>query len=253
MAKALVTAQIQSVREIKKKATIKKTNKKITVFVLALLISLILLYVAYLSYTYYVANKYEYKESELGISFYSKEYGVRNAIHKILDTPTILVSYNVPEINASNTESITDSIVLFNYIFPANNIKIITLINNIDNKGRIINCSTNEGDIYTHKVLLSIECNELIKSSHSVISIDFPNPNLKETTVFVNPKENTILFKPKTKNDLVVSTYLLLKSKYPNLEEILLKVEEIKKTLGDTILADLNKSQDSNDFFDSNN
>ncbi|HOW29583.1 MAG TPA: hypothetical protein PK685_02830 [archaeon] len=246
MVRALATAQVQSVREITKKADIKKTNKKLTVFVLAFFISLIVIYLTYLSYNYYVTSRFEYKESELGINFYSKEFGVRNSLNLVLNDSNVLVFANLKQEDTNNTEVITDTIVLLNTVYPAKNIPIITTINYLDNRGNLINCSTNKGDVYTNEILSKEDCLNYQKSENTKIFIEYPNSNLKESAVFVYPKEHKIVIKAKNSEKLITATYLILKSKYSDLEKILSKVEEIKKKLGETVLSDLNKTVDQN-------
>lgn len=233
MAKALATAQVQSVREITKKADIKKTNKKVTVFVLTLLISIMVIYISYLGYNYYVNSRFEYKESELGVNFYAKDFGVNDSLNKILMDSNILISVNINEKDLNQTDQITESVVLFNTILSSKNKFTITIINVLDNTGNLINCTTNKGDVYTNEQLDAVSCKDILNSSNSTIIIYFPNANLKESAVYLSPTDKKLEIKPKTERDLMVSTYLVLKSEYPDLEETLSQVEAIKNKLGD--------------------
>lgn len=233
MVRALATAQVQSVREISKKADIKKTNKKMTIFVLAFFISLMVLYVGYMSYTYYVNSRFEFKESERGINFYSKEYGVKDALNTILGDSNILILANIKEKDSNNTEPVTESIVLFNTMLFSKQKNATTIINILDNSNNIVSCTTNKGDFYTNEELLGSDCYDIINSATSIISFDYPDENLKESAVYLNSAKKKLEIKSRTKNDLIISTYLILKSNYPDLEKTLSQVEAIKEKLGD--------------------
>ena len=251
MVRALATAQVQSVREITKKADIKKTNKKLTIFVLAFFISLIVLYICFLGYTYFVSSRYEYKESEAGINFYSKEFGVRNAITKTIDSSEILIVVNINQEDLNYTEYITEPVVLLNTIFVYKNQKTVTLINTTDSRNNIINCVTNKGDIYTNDLLEKKDCEVLLNSESSKIIIDFPSSTLKESAVYVDPEKKTISIKTKNVNDTLKGVYLILKSRYSDLEDVLSKVEEVKKKIGEETLSNLDQVS-SNDLLEDN-
>ncbi len=248
MAKALATAQLQTVREIKKKANIKKANRKATVFVLALFISLIVVYISYLGYSYYQSSRFEYREYESGITFYSREFAVRDAIGKCLEPESILVVINIADGDTNYTSYITDMIVLYNTILVYKGKATTTQINTVDSRGNIINCVTNRGDVYTNDLLARDECIALQESESSKIVIAYPSNNLKEPAVYCDPIKNIIDIKPRTAKDSMISTYIVLKSKYPDLEEVIQTVEKVKKELGDSILSDINNlsAHDSN-------
>ena len=255
MAKALATAQVQSVREITKKADIKKTNKKATIFVLALLISLMVLYISYLGYNYYINSRFEYSESEAGITFYSKDFVVKDSLNKILDTSEILIVFNIKEKDLNYTENITESIVLFNSIFASKNVSTVTVIGVLNNRGNLLSCTTNRGDYYTNEAIDDVNCNALMDSYNSKIVVDFPNPSLKSSSVYLYPEESYLNIKSRNIEDLMISNYLILKFRYPDLEKTLQDIEEIKNNLeGVNLINDVNQALiDTNTEIDTNN
>jgi len=246
MVRALATAQVQSVREITKKADIKKANKKITIFVLAFFISLIVLFISYNIYTYYLENKYEFKENESGIDFYSKELPIKEGLGQILDKQNILMSVNIYEKDINKTLEITEVVILLNSILVSKNKNVITQINIVDSKENILNCTTNKGDIYTNETISKEECTEIINNSEATIFFDLPDETRETSIVYLYPFSNRIEIRSKNRDQLFISVYLILKSKYSDLEKTLLEIEEIKKIIGEKISSDINSSNPSN-------
>lgn len=231
MIKPLAPAQIQSVREIKKKANIKKSNKKATIFVLALLVSLILIYICYLGYTYYIDNKYEYKETESGISFFSKDYGVKSAISKILDSDEIYLFVNIYDDNSTNIDLLTETVVFYNSILTYKQKNLTTTINTVDYKNNIVTCVSNKGDVLTGEKLETEECVSIFEGNKNKIVISTINPKQKTTEVYALVDKDAIEIKLKSFNDLRLVSYIILKSKYQDIEEILLKIEKETENL----------------------
>lgn len=245
MARALVTAQVQSVKEINKKAEIKKWNKKITTIVL---IVLILSICAIFVYNFFQGKnfqriKYDFSESELGVTFYSNEFSIADSLNIIKQDKNITLVFTIDEKDINNLSDFSESISLFMYLFSAND-KKITQIVNVSNKNSILYCSTNYGDIYSNEDISAQECLSLINSADTLIVLKYPQSTLNESAIYLNASEKNVLITPKSLEDLSISTYLLLKSMYPNMEKTLENIYKIKESLTDE--TSLIKSIDQN-------
>lgn len=256
MVRALQTAQTQSVREIKKNADIKKTNKKISTFVVVFLVVLIIGFIAYKAYAYYQSTKFDFKETEKGINFYSKDLAVKDAISVILDSNDILLSTNTV-VTSENTENpIVEPMVLATTVLVFKDKNVVNVDNIVDSNYTIINCATDQGPENKVIDLNGPDCQNIIDSITPKIIINTPNPNLKESRVEIYPIEKTIIFYSKSSNDLLISTYLLLKSNYSDIDEILQRVEFIKKKISTIIpkenTIDTNATQSDTNQIDPN-
>lgn len=245
MARALVTAQVQSVKEINKKAEIKKWNKKITTIVL---IVLILSICAIFVYNFFQGKnfqriKYDFSESELGVTFYSNEFSIADSLNIIKQDKNITLVFTIDEKDINNLSDFSESISLFMYLFSAND-KKITQIVNVSNKNSILYCSTNYGDIYSNEDISAQECLSLINSADTLIVLKYPQSTLNESAIYLNASEKNVLITPKSLEDLSISTYLLLKSMYPNMEKTLESIYKIRESLTDE--TSLIKSIDQN-------
>ena len=244
MVRALSTAQTQSVREIKKNADIKKANKKLSVFVVTFFVLLIVGFIAYKAYVYYQSTRFDFKETEKGINFYSKDMAIKDALQVALDSNEIAISTNLINNYQGTTNPVLEPSILATTIFVFKDKNTININNRIDENNSIIKCSTNYGDNLTSVDLNSAECLALFSQIESKLVINTPNPSLKESRVDIYPAEKTIIINSKSENDLLVSTYLLLKANYTDIEEILFKVENIKKKLANYL--DSNSIKDTN-------
>lgn len=244
MVRALSTAQTQSVREITKKADIKKANKKLSVFVVTFFIVLIVGFIAFKAYTYYQSTKFDFKETEKGINFYSKDMPIKDALKVALDSNKIAISTNLINTYSGTTNPVLEPSILATTIFVFKDKNTININNRLDENLSIIKCSTNYGDNLTSVDLNSTECLVLFSGIESKLVINTPNPSLKESRVDIYPMQKTIIINSKSENDLLVSTYLLLKANYSDIENILFKVENIKKKLANYL--DSNSIKDTN-------
>ena len=254
MVRALSEARTQSVREIQKKANIKKANKKLSVFVVAFFIALIVGFIAFKAYAYYQNTKFDFKETENGINFYSKDMPIKEALQVILDSNQVAISTNLIDTYQGETNPVLESSILATTVFVFKDKNTININNRIDNDSSIIKCSTNYGDNLTSVDLNASECEALFSQIESKLVINTPNSNLKESRVDIYPLEKKVIINSKSENDLLVSTYLLLSANYPDLENVLSKVENLKSKLADFLISNSEKDPNSPDsnYSDSN-
>ncbi len=252
MVKALQAAQVQSVREITKKADLKKANKKISNIVVVFLLLLIFAFIAYKSHSYYQNTRFDFSETESGIVFNSKDMPIRDAIKIVIDNNSVSIIANTSTTDSNSAEAVTDSVVLLTTILATENKTVTIFINVLNEKGQLIYCSSNLGDVYTNKDLNAEDCISKIKDLETTIQIDYPNNKLKEPTVNIYPLDKKIIIKPKTKDNMLTSSYLLLKSRFLDIEKRLSKVEAFKKKIGD-IQANQPQEPKENNVSDTNN
>ncbi|MFA5745229.1 MAG: hypothetical protein WCX82_01730 [archaeon] len=252
MVRALSTAQVQSVREINKNAGVKKANKTLSVIVVLVLVLAMLGFIGYKAYNYYIDSRFDFKDSEMGINFYSQDMQLRDALTTVMDNNNITISANTIVDDFNSIEAATEPMILLTTILSSKNKTTTIVVNGLNEKRELVYCSTNLGDLYTNTDLNKEECMVLIDGAESLISIDLPNDKLTESRVNVYPLEKRIQVKPRTKDDMMISTYLILKSNYPDLENTLSAVEAIKKKLSQQTNADANAVQDQNVLVDAN-
>lgn len=251
MVRALSEAKTQSVREIKKKAEIKKANKRLSVFVVSFFVALIIGFIAFKAFSYYQNTKFDFKETEKGINFYSKDIPVKEAIQVVFDSNDVAVSTNLINNYQGTVNPILEPSIMATTVFVFNDKNTININNRIDENFSVIRCSTNYGDMRTSVELNGTECLDLFSQIESKLVINAPNPSLKESRVDIYPLEKKIIINSKSENDLLVSTYLLLFAKYSDIDEILSRVENLKSEIANVLIED--SENDTSTILDSNN
>lgn len=244
MVRALATAQVQSVKEINKKAKIKRFNKKITTVILVILILAIC---AIFVYNFFDKNRFDFSETELGVVFYSNDFSIADSLNIVKQDQNITLVYNIENKDINKLSDFSESLSLFTYLFSANNKNTTHVFNIIENKN-ILYCSTNYGDLYSNEDLSSEECLSLINSASTLFVLNYPNPNLKEPAIYLNAIEKNVLVTPKSLEDLSISTYLILKSMFPSMENTLKEIYKIKESLGDenSLIKPIESNRDVN-------
>lgn len=241
MVRALSEAKTQSVREIKKKAEIKKANKRLSVFVVSFFVALIIGFIAFKAYSYYQNTKFDFKETEKGIIFYSKDIPVKEAIQVVFDSNDVAISTYLFKNYQGETNPILESSILATTVFVFKDKNTININNRIDENFSVIRCTTNYGDNLTSVDLNSDDCLDLFSQIGSKLVINTPNPSLKESRVDIYPLEKKIIINSKSENDLLVSTYLLLSANYSDIDDVLSRVENLKSQLADVLVKDSEK------------
>ncbi len=235
MIKPLSTAKLVSVREIKKKAKAKKTNKVITTVVIVVLLLLVLL----VSLDRFVltddtnllnifSSKNKYTETELGVTFISYDFSVIDAIKALENDQNITILFEVPAADDQYLLTISDLFYIYPSVFSAKQKKITLVIGLTDSEGNLISCHTNLGDVYVNEELSFDECQSLIQKDNTLIHIRYPTENIKESTVLLNVEEKMIAIFGKNTEDQHVATFLLLRAMYEEFDEIMEKVNEFK-------------------------
>ncbi len=231
MIKPLSTAKLQSVREIKKKAKIKKMHRQITtiVFIVLLLlvvfISLKTFVIDDFSFSNIFSPKQEYKETELGVSFLSNDFPVMDAISILEQDKNITLLYNVPYDNQDYLLTIPDLFYIYPSVFSAKGKHITIVIGLLDENNKIVSCVSNLGDIYKNEEISLEECVEIITKKNTLINIYYPREDIKETNVHLMVDKKIIMIVPKDTEDLHVATYLLLKGMYEEFDDIMRKID----------------------------
>ncbi len=231
MMKPLSTAKLQSVREIKKKAKIKKINKTATTIIFILLLLVVIFFSAKiffidnLDFSNIFSNNQEYKVTELGITFLSNDFPVMDAINILEQDKNVTLLYNVPYDNQDYLLTIPDLFYIYPSAFSAKGKHITIVIGLLDENNKIVSCVSNIGDIYKNEEISLEECQEIITKKNTLINIYYPREDIKETKVHLMVEEKIIMIVPKDTEDLHAATYLLLKGMYEEFDDIMREID----------------------------
>lgn len=230
MMKPLSTAKLQSVREIKKKAKLKKINKTITtiVFILLLLIvvffSIKFFFIDSLSISSIFSSTQKHSVTELGITFTSYDFGVSDAITILEQDKNITLLYNIPYYDQNYLLTIPDLFYIYPSVFSAKRKNLTMVIGLVDEDNKIVSCFSNLGDIYKNEEISYEECQKVITKENTLINIQYPKENIKETNVYLMVDKKMITIVPKDTEELHIATFLLLKGMYEEFDDIMEKV-----------------------------
>ncbi len=231
MMKPLSTAKVRSVREIKKKAKMKKINKLITTIVVVVLLLLIVFFstktffLEDFSFSELFSSDQEFRETEAGITFVSKNFAITDAITSLEKDQNISVFYSVPYDNPEYMSTIPDLFYIYPSVFSAKGKTTTLIIGILDEQNNLINCFSNLGDPQKNEELTYEECDELINKEQTLIYIRHPEDREK-TEVYFSVEEKMITIVPKNIEDLHIATFLLLEAMYEDFENIMQKIRE---------------------------
>jgi hypothetical protein len=241
MSKALSSAKVQSVREIKKKANIKKINKRITTIVIILVV-LVLLGMFFKSYIIdenglqslkNIFSNNTFEDEELGIKFYSQDFPVSSALDILEKDTNFNIVYNTNIEDQNYLSNVYQTINTTQSIYSSKGKNVTLIITSLDNSNNLITCATNFGDINRSEQIDSNTCEDLIKRYRTTIIIDYIKPQLEDSTVKINVDEKLIIVNPKSKDDLDRSILLILKAMYSDYEETISKIKYFNDKIKD--------------------
>ena len=129
MVEVLSSARTQSVKEIKKRAKIKKRNKLIVKWFLIIIIVLAL---AFLIKNYILDNKHSFVDQTTGITFYSKDFYVRDVYKILASDRNISIVFNIGSKDINSIGDFTENIVYLQSVFSANNLSPVLIVNIMD-------------------------------------------------------------------------------------------------------------------------
>jgi len=165
------------------------------------------------------------------INFYSKDMVVKDALITATDNNKIVVSVHTIFEDSNSVVNATEPLIFLTSMLTAKQKEVTVVVNIFDDKGNLINCLTNYGDVMRNEDINREACLLITDNAEAIITLDIPNPALNESRVNIYPLDKTIEIKPRTKDAQIMSVYLILKSNYPELEETLSKIEAIKNQL----------------------
>jgi hypothetical protein len=225
MIKPLSTAKLQSVREIKKKAKVKKINKTVTTIVIIILL-LVIIFFSLKTFVFPFFLNQEYTETEYGVTFVSKEYNVVDSIKILEQDKNISVLYNVPYENQEYMYDIPDLFYIYPSVFSAKQKNVTIIVGLLDSKNNLVGCTTNFGDKNINEDINAEACQSLIQKNNLLVNIKYPNS--EETKVYLSVDEKLITIHAKNIQELHIATYVLLKSMYEEFEDIMQKIRDFK-------------------------
>ncbi len=228
MVEILSSARTQSVKEIKKKARAKRRKKQITKWIIIIIIVIIL---AFLINNFILQNKYSYVDKDSGITFYSKDFYVKDVFTILSKDQNTLLVFNIMPDDMNDLGLFVEQINYLQSVFAAKQKINILIINVMDETRRTISCQSNLGDLYTNEELTKEECSELLKSNTTSIIIDFPDETLEESVVIGSVGEKYIYIQTKSKEDLDKAVLLVTTMMFEDINYVNSAVENIRNQM----------------------
>jgi len=229
MVEVLSKAKIQSVKEIKKQARIKKRNK---LLVKLAIVIVILIALAFLITTFVINNKSNYTDKSTGITFSSTDGFYVNDSFKILSKDqNMLLVFNISYVDSNQISKIINDITYLQSVFTYFQKNTTLVINIMDNKRTTVSCQSNLGDLNKSVTLNRDQCVNLLDSNRESFVIDFPNTSLNKSQVVSNVSEKLIYIKPKSFSDLDKSINLVLTMMFGDVSNLQKKFDSVSKNI----------------------
>ncbi|HLC93335.1 MAG TPA: hypothetical protein VJH23_06540 [archaeon] len=170
----------------------------------------------------YDFQEYKYKVVKDGVEFVSNEGEPSDMLAGMKTYPSFIVSPQLVKQGPENSY-MTRSITLFNAVLAGNRVNNVLVVRVVDEKGDIMECQTNLGDVKGYKTLGPEECNQLISDSTSArVFIELPDEKLSSPKVVL--EKGVVRIYPSTYESVSGVSFAVLNALYGNAEEIISKV-----------------------------
>ncbi|NCP72463.1 hypothetical protein GW835_03690 [archaeon] len=253
MVQALVSAKTQTVKEIKKKSSIKRRNKLIVKLILitivAILIALILSKIVVETRTSFTNNDIDFK---------SVNFHIHEGFEIFGTDKNYLLVFNYYYQDTNYLSSVIDGLVFSQSMLSAKNKNTILLISVIDNENNLLYCQSNNGNVLENIELTSEECLSLLDTNHSVIMVNYPFGDVEKSEVVLNLNEKLLLINPKSKEFVYDSLYVSFNQMYKDakmIEDSLTDIQNKLSTSKEKSLVDKNIIDENivdENFYDQN-
>jgi hypothetical protein len=193
-----------------KKANILENKKSLMIFASIALLLVIL----FLVYSLFMSSPYKYSFNINGVDFVSNTYTPSEFFKGFNDKNSFVVSMDVVN-NASNSW-VVNSMNLWLIALNADKKNTVLVVKNVDLKGNIVNCLTNDSNVLQSRELSADECKLVLSDS-----------NKAQVVVALSNKDQVLLeqnkitvFASGTKTISHVN-YYAIKEMYSNFDDIL--------------------------------
>jgi hypothetical protein len=245
MVQALVSAKTESVKDIKKKSSIKKRNKLI---IKIILISVVIVLIALILNQILMDNKYSFVDSENNINFTSQGIDIKKGFEQFGQDDNFLLVFNNYYNDGNYLSSVIEGLVFSQSILSAKNKNTILLISVVDEENNLLYCQSNNGNVQENLELTKEECSSLLDTDRSIIMVNYPFSTVKRSDVILNLDEKLLVVNPKSSKVVYHSLYISLSQMFNDASEIENALKDIQDKLNN---KDKNVSIDENNLNDS--
>ena len=195
-----------------------------TIIVLALL----LVAAAFILYSQFFG--YKYVAVEQGIEFLSNEAEPASLLQKMALGPAFILVFEGMDESPANAYNLV-GLTTFNVVMNGNSKATTIVAQALDEKGRLLYCNTNEGDVRTNEKIPAQSCLDFLGSSKDpLIYFHLLDPKIDKPQVIVS--SGRIDFYPKELSDPGMQAYIALSVMYGNTDQIINQSNEFLQKIG---------------------
>ena len=241
MVQALVSAKTQSVKEIKKRSSIKRRNRLIIKIILT---SVVVILIALIFNKILMDNKYSFVDSENNINFLSYGVAIEEGFEQFGQDENFLLVFNNYYNDDNYLSSVIEGLVFSQSMLSAKNKNTILLISVVDEENNLLYCQSNNGNVQENLELTKEECISILDTNRSIIMVNYPFSTVKKSDVILNLDEKLLVVNPKLPKAVYHSLYVSLNQMFKDASEIEKALEDIQDKLNNQN-NDLSKDKNS--------
>ncbi|MCR4335222.1 MAG: hypothetical protein NUV57_01655 [archaeon] len=194
--------------------------KKETYFYITAIVAVLIVVLAGFIFINLDLSDYKYSVEREGVRFVSNSAQPSELLSEMRNSKTFIISPQFVEIGSENTYMVS-TITLFSTVLIAKGKDVIVVGRVLDEKGNLIKCQTNLGNVKTNEELSVEKCNQLLSDNFNTrIFISFPTG--KTSLVELEPR--TIKITPSSFTDISHVSFVVAKALYEDAEQIIEQV-----------------------------
>lgn len=197
--------------------SVSKPKKKLSKrdFIVPALIVLIVLAIVFFVFFY---NPYKYSFVIDGVSYVSNDYTPTDFFKSLRNESVVFVSPIMKE-NAADP-LVLNALNLWQIVLIGNGISAVQLIREVDERGVLLRCHTNDGNVFSNRIVEKSECLDSLKTSANFV-ISFERSN--SARAFMSPGK-LVVYSPMDSINAV--NYSIMKQVFSNSEALVASVNE---------------------------
>ncbi|MGI6589991.1 MAG: hypothetical protein ACOX1V_05025 [Candidatus Iainarchaeum sp.] len=190
-------------------------NKTLLIFASVMLFLVIL----FLIYSIFLSNPFKYSFNINGVDFVSNEFTPSSFFKEFRKNESFLVSVDVVD-NSSNAW-VVNSMNLWLVALNADKKETLLVVRNVDSKGILSDCLTNDANVLNSRVISKSECEGLLNDINKArIIISLSNKN------FVLFEKNKLSVFASGVNTISGVNYVVIKEMYSNFDDVLTLINQ---------------------------
>jgi len=225
----------QTEEEVKRSKFVKKQTKLIVNIIIILSISLI---VGVIIYNYSLQNKYSFTDNESGIAIYSNGFSIPDAFNVISKDINFTLGFYYNEDDLNYISTIAPPIIQLRKIFGvkegAGEKKVDFVLIGLNNNGDVTSCQASLGDYKMNQDFNAQDCLSILSKKQSSLLVEYPDPQLNETSIYLDASNKSIIVKLKSAEDIEKALVLIEKFLFPDLDDIQKYIDDFEKELADS-------------------